>query len=203
MRGRARMIVCLILAAAAAVMGGGKCRGQKALIKTNLLYWATTTPNIGFEVALCKKVSLSGTVGYNAFNFPNYYDAQGEPVNPKLHHLSVMPEVKWWPCRVFERHVFGFHALYVRYNAGGLQWPRILGLHDNRYMGNAYGAGISYGYQWAIGRSWGLELSVGVGYIYTRYAKYECGACGEKKGDYDLHYLGPTKAAISLIYDIR
>lgn len=176
---------------------------QRFQVKTNPLYWATTTPNIGVEFALGSKMSLSGVVGYNVFDFPQYYNAEGEKVNPKLHHLLVMPELKWWPCRVFERHVFGLHGIYARYNIGGLRWPRILELDTKRYAGYAYGAGISYGYQWAIGRSWGLELSIGVGYIYTRYTKYKCVKCGAKEGEYSLNYVGPTKAAISLIYDIR
>lgn len=87
-------------------------RAQQAGIKTNLLYWATTTPNIGLEWRLAPRYTLSATVGYNAFNFPNRTDANGVAANPKLHHWLVMPEAKYWFCRVFERHYIGFHALY-------------------------------------------------------------------------------------------
>ena len=52
-------------------------RAQQAGIKTNLLYWATTTPNIGLEWRLAPRYTLSATVGYNAFNFPNRTDANG------------------------------------------------------------------------------------------------------------------------------
>ena len=36
----------------------------KFAIKTNALYWATTTPNLGFEVGLAKKITfdVSGTI---------------------------------------------------------------------------------------------------------------------------------------------
>ena len=147
-------------------------RAQQAGIKTNLLYWATTTPNIGLEWRLAPRYTL-----------------------------SVMPEAKYWFCRVFERHYIGFHALYGQYNAGGMKFPKFL--EDARYDGWAAGAGLSYGYQWALGKRWGLEASVGVGYIYLRYDKYNCGACGDKQGNYRRHWFGPTKAAVSFIYYIR
>lgn len=174
---------------------------QQTGIKTNLLYWATTTPNMGLEFRLASRYTLSVTVGYNAFNFPNSNSSGSTAVNPKLHHWLVMPESKYWFCKAFERHYIGLHALYGQYNAGGMKFPKFL--KSGRYDGWAAGAGLSYGYQWAIGKRWGLEASVGAGYIYLRYGKYKCGACGKKEGNYRHHYFVPTKAALSFIYYIR
>lgn len=174
---------------------------QQVGIKTNLFYWATATPNVGLEFRLAPRYTLSATVGYNAFNFANSTNSAGVAANPKLHHWLVMPEAKYWFCRAFERHYIGLHALYGQYNAGGMKFPEFL--ENSRYDGWGAGVGISYGYQWAIGKRWGLEASVGAGYIYLRYGKYRCGACGKKEGDYRHHYFGPTKAALSFIYYIR
>ncbi len=176
---------------------------QKAEIKTNLLYWATSTPNVGFEGALSSRFTLSGVVGYNAFNFPGYLNSEGTDVNPKFHHLLVFPELKYWFCRSFERGYLGLHGIYTDYNVGGLKPFGFLGLADTRYRGHAYGSGMSYGYQWALGESWGFELSLGVGYVYLRYSKYDCGVCGAGQGAYSRHYFGPTKAAVSFSYYIR
>ena len=176
-------------------------RAQHAGVKTNLLYWATTTPNVGLEWQLSPRYTFSATVGYNAFNFPNRTTSDGVSANPKLHHWLVMPEAKYWFCRAFERGYLGLHALYGQYNAGGMRFPAFL--QDDRYEGWAAGAGLSYGYQWAIGKRWGLEASVGAGYLYLRYDKYDCGACADKRGDYRRHYFGPTKASVSFIYYIR
>lgn len=41
-------------------------RGQHITIKSNLLYWATTTPNMGFEFRLGKKLSVDLWGAYNA-----------------------------------------------------------------------------------------------------------------------------------------
>ncbi|MBR2399793.1 MAG: DUF3575 domain-containing protein, partial [Alistipes sp.] len=35
---------------------------------------------------------------------------------------------------------------------------------------------------------------------YTAYDKYFCPKCGEKIGNDNHHYIGPTKAAINLVY---
>ena len=37
----------------------------KFAIKTNALYWATSTPNLGFEVGLAKKLTLDISGNYN------------------------------------------------------------------------------------------------------------------------------------------
>ena len=185
-------------------MGAGAFQpvlAQQAGIKTNLLYWATATPNVGLEWSLAPRYTLSATFGYNAFNFPNRTNSDGIAANPKLHHWLVMPEAKYWFCRAFERGYVGLHALYGQYNAGGMRFPKFL--EDGRYDGWATGVGLSYGYQWALGKRWGLETSIGAGYIYLRYDKYNCGACGQKEGSYRRHWFGPTKAAVSFIYYIR
>lgn len=54
-----------------------------------------------------------------------------------------------------------------------------------------------------LGKRWNLEATIGLGYIYTQYDKYECATCGKFKGNKDKHYFGPTKAGISLIYIIK
>lgn len=84
---------------------------------------------------------------------------------------------------------------------GGLRF--IKPLADYRYQGYGVGAGLSAGYQWPLGDRWGLELSIGVGYLFMKYDKYQCWQCGEREGSYTRHYVGPTKAAIDFIYYIR
>ena len=60
-------------------------------LRTNVLYWATTTPNLGFDVATSGRFTIGATLGYNAFNFPNSA-GNNHAVNPKLHHWLILPE---------------------------------------------------------------------------------------------------------------
>ena len=112
-----------------------------------------------------------------------------------------MPELKYWLYRSFECGYVGLHALYLDYNAGGIGF--IPFLKESRYAGWGAGAGLSYGHQWAIHKYWSVEASVGVGYVYLDYDKYRCGNCGQRLSEGTRHYVGPTKAAVSLIYYIR
>lgn len=173
---------------------------QQVSLKTNVLYWATSTPNVGVEVRLGTHYTTSLSMGYNAFNFNNR-EQNGVWVNPKIHHWVVTPEFKYWFCRAFERHFVEVEGLYGRYNAGGMRFPSFLSKH--RYKGSAVGVGVGYGYQWALGRRWGLEASLALGYVYLQYNKYELGKCGADLGKYKRHYFGPTKLSISFAYYIH
>lgn len=178
--------------------------GQKVAVKTNLLYDATSTLNLGFEFGLSKKWTLDVSGNYNPWEF-------GE--NRKMKHWLVQPEMRYWLCEKFNGHFFGLHAHGAQYNWGGmLPWGFKNGkmfeienrnIMEHRYEGWLVGAGLSYGYQWILGKRWSLEASLGIGYAYLDYAKYKCEKCGEKIGDGHKNYFGPTKAAVSIIYIIK
>ena len=74
-------------------------------------------------------------------------------------------------------------------------------LSDYRYQGWFIGAGVAYGYAWILGRHWNLEAEIGVGYAYTQYDSFRCVGCGKRvEKDKPHHYVGPTKAAVNLVY---
>lgn len=172
--------------------------GQKVIVKTNILYLLTTTPNIGLEVALSEKFSLSISGAYNPFNLSSKINEDGYSEKSKIKHYLFMPELKYWNCRSFERSFWGVHAIAGHFNMANLTF--VSSMKEHRYQGNAYGGGISYGYQWAMGNRWGLEASLGVGYLHLNYDKYEKLQCGDLLGNFTHHYVGPTKIGLSLIY---
>ncbi|WP_099462921.1 MULTISPECIES: DUF3575 domain-containing protein [Parabacteroides] len=184
-----RVLLLIIFSVASVV----DVHAQKLAIKTNLAYLATTTPNLGLEVALGRKFSLDVSGNYNSWTF--------FPDGMSLRHVLVQPEFRFWPCKSFEGHFFGVHGHWAKYNVG--QIPFIPDLDKYTYRGNFYGGGVSYGYHFAIGRRWGLELSLGVGYAYMEYNKYVCAECAELMGRYKRHYYGPTKLGVSIIYLIH
>lgn len=170
-------------------------------IKTNLLYGGyALTPNLGVEIGLGKRTTLDISGGYNWFNLNG-----SKNNNKKLVHWIVQPEFRYFLCEKFNGHFFGVHALYSQYNIGGHNLPMLLGKGsgDFRHEGWAAGAGISYGYQLMLGRSWNLEFTIGVGYAQLKYDKYDYSKCGEKVGSETKHYFGPTKAGVSLIWIIN
>lgn len=162
-------------------------------LKTNALYWATTTPNLGIEFRLAPQWTLEAEVGLNPFSGKNEDGSYGKTFK----HFRLHPEVRYWFCESFYGHFLGLHVPFIIYNFADL---KILGLEDERREGWGTGVGVSYGYQWLLSKHWNLEASLGVGYLYLNYDRYPCTNCGNKTTDNKKHYFGPTQAAVSLIY---
>lgn len=168
---------------------------QKVALKTNLLYDATTTPNLGAELAMGKKSTLQLFYGLNPWKFASDRTKQ-------LRHWLLMPEYRYWTCQKFNGHFFGIHALGGQYNVGGIDLPNPVfkDLDEKRYEGWYAGGGLTYGYQWLLSRHWNLEASVGVGYIRFHYKEFPCTECGALIQENNKNYFGPTKLALSLMY---
>lgn len=166
---------------------------QQIAVKNNVLYDATTTLNLGIEVALKPRLTLDVSGNLNPWTFTD---------NKKLKHWLLQPEVRLWNCEAFNRGFWGFHLLGGQYNVGGIKMPFGLwpSLKDERAQGWMIGAGVSYGYQWYLGPHWNLETTLGLGYIYTRYDAFECYTCGRPTGRRSNHYWGPTKIGVSFVY---
>lgn len=166
--------------------------GQHVALKTNLLYWGTTTPNMGFEFRLGRQMSLDLWAAYNAWEFGN---------DMSLKHYLLQPELRYWPCQTYEGHFFGLHGHYGHFNMGNISF--LPGFEDKNYRGELYGGGLTYGYHWTVDRRWGIEAFIGAGYAYMHYQKYVCYDCTEVLGTYRRHYFGPTRVGVSLIFFIH
>lgn len=171
---------------------------QTVAIKTNALYWATTTPNIGVEMSVDNKHTAQLFYGLNPWK-------QSGGDHSKLRHWSTMAEYRHWFCQSFNGWFVGAHVTGGEFNVEGVDFPlgMLSTLKNHRYEGWFAGGGISCGYQWPISRHWNLETSLGVGYDYIKYDKMKSGTCGKSLKSSHKNYFGPTKAAISLVYVIN
>lgn len=164
-------------------------------VKSNLIYDATSSINLGVEFKTGKKTSLDISGNWNPFSFSN---------NRKWKHVLIQPEFRFWTREAFSGHFFGIHSHYSYYNVGNLFNPPFTeNMSNNRYEGWLAGAGLSYGYRWNFNRQWGMEATVGAGYAYLDYDKYPCAnvKCVEKIKSGTRHYFGLTKVGLSLIYN--
>lgn len=155
---------------------------QDVAIKTNGLYWATTTPNLGVEFAVSRKVTVDLSAAYNPWTFKD---------DKKMRLWLAQPEVRYWLCERFEGHFVGAHLHAAQYYGG---------FGDHRYDGYLAGGGFSYGYSHILSPRWSLEAVIGLGYArlwYDESLRIPCEKCHEKK---HKNYFGPTKAAVSIIY---
>lgn len=171
-------------------------QAQRVALKTNVLYWGTTTPNLASELALGPKTTIEFEGSYNPFRFGS------QQTNRKIQHWLAMSELRRWVYEKFDGHFFGIHGFFGSYNAGNINLPFDLShdLRDYRCEGYGLGIGASYGYQWYLSPHWNLEAQFGFGYAYLNYKRYECQHCGEYIDRKHKHYFGPTKIGVSIIY---
>ena len=169
---------------------------QQVALKTNLLYDAATTPNIGMEIGTGKKTTFQVFYGLNPWKFGHGEDQKF------VKHWVVNPEFRYWFCHRFNGSFVGIHAFGGQYNAYGIKPP--FGWWDElekyRHEGWYVGGGVAYGYQWLLSRHWNFEASIGLGAAYIYYNKFRCEECGPKIGEADKLYIGPTKLALSILY---
>lgn len=179
------------------LVSGFNAKSQNIAIKSNLLYDAIAVANLGVELPLAPKWTIDVSGNLNAWAINNH----------RWKHWLVQPEARYWLCDRFQGHFFGLHAIAGNYNVGNLRNNiKFLGtdfsdLTHNRYQGWMAGAGIAYGYSWILAKHWNIEAELGIGWIHTSSDVYPCAECGTKIADDKPHdYVGPTKAAVSLIY---
>lgn len=173
-------------------------------VKTNLLYDATTTPNLGLEFGVGRKNTFQIFYGLNPWTFGS---SKGDR-NAK--HWLVMPELRWWTCTRFNGHFLGIHAMGGQFNASNIDilLPGYFfegedlakTVRDTRCQGYYAGGGFTYGYQWILGRHWNIEAEIGVGYNHVWYDQYPCYECGAKIATAETNYVGVTKVGLTLLY---
>ncbi|MCD8172215.1 MAG: DUF3575 domain-containing protein [Alistipes sp.] len=165
--------------------------GQKIGIKSNLLYDATATINLGFETALGRNTTLDVSGNFNGWSFGD----------ARWRHWLIQPEFRYWFCDRFAGHFMGLHGHYAQYNVGGINFND--NMKNNRYQGYLYGAGLSYGYQWVLSKHWNLEATIGAGFARLFDRKYPLAECGSMIRKTHHTYWGPTKVGVSFIYMIK
>lgn len=175
-----------------------RANAQDIAIKTNVLGDAMGSLNIGVECRLADRWTL---------DLSGHLDPWTRKDGSFRKHAFAQPEARWWFCDTFSGHFLGLHAHGGIFNVGGIDTQLnfltndFSVLNDSRFQGWFAGAGLAYGYDLILGRHWNLEFEIGAGYAYTRYDQFECQECGSVLAEnMTHHYIGITKAAISLVF---
>ena len=188
-----KIVLMLLLA----VCGWPGASAQQVAVKTNLLYGATTTLNVGAEVAVSKLSTVGFSANYNPWTIGS---------DNKIQHWFIRPEYRYWVTEKYTRLFFGVHAIGGKFEVGGFKLPiignRILqGLKTNYYKGSFVGAGFSIGYQFYVSPHWNLELSAGAGLARLSYHTEPVN--GPKRKSYvdTKRFLPiPTEVGVTFVY---
>ena len=162
-------------------------KAQHLAIKTNTLYAATTTPNLGLEARLAEQWTAGVNIGLNPFSFSD---------NKKLKHFLIMPQARYWLDESFFGHFIGFNAAYMHYNVSNIDFPLGLypGVDNERRQGDAIAAGASWGHTWLLSPRWSIEVEAGIDLGYTWFKAYDYQRCGTLRGKDNELFLMPRLA---------
>ena len=105
-----KKVAILILSMLGCVISEGYA--QKVALKSNSLYDATTTMNLGLEIDWCVNGTLDIPVNYNPWKLSD---------GKRLRHWGYNPKFVTGFVRVFGRMFIGMHGHYADFNVGG--WP--------------------------------------------------------------------------------
>lgn len=159
-------------------------RAQRVAVKTNTLRWLTASPNVEAEFILGRHFSLNASVAGNPIHADRF----------QTNFFHLQPEVRYWLNRPMVSHFFGVTAFINSYN--------MLIDHVHR-KGDAWAAGLTYGYSWALNQHWNIEASAGVGILRYRQFKYDHGSQRPSSPN-DCHTLpAPVKLSVSVVYVFR
>lgn len=187
------------------LMWTAAAQAQEVALKTNLLYDASTTPNLGMEIGLGHRWSAQVFYGLNPWTL------KGEGAEAsKAKHWVVMPEIRWWSCSKMNGWFIGVHGMGGQFNAANIDAPTpgkffrgldvIKAVDNTRVQGYFAGAGVTVGYQWILSKHWSFEAEIGGGYDHVWYDQFPCAECGTKLKHGTSDYVGLTKAGLSLMY---
>ena len=188
-------IACISLLAFVCVE---RVNAQTFAFRNNLLYDATLTPNLGFDVRLDSKWTAGAVVGLNAWDID-------KEKNKKWRHLLVAPNVRrWLGDSLFHKSYIEADLIYSHYNVGNTKIP--FGLYksaqDRRLQGDLFALGGKYGYSWILGRAWRIEAEAGVAVGYAWYKEYECPHCGTYLGEGNRIFLLP-QLGVNVVFIIN
>ena len=164
---------------------------QKVGLKTNALYWATTTPNLGLEVGMGDRFSFYLEGGYNPWTFK-------ENQQPKEHmqnrQLTFAVGARYYPWHVYTGWWASAGAQYTKYNTGGI-------IRTRTWEGEVYGVTLGAGYSWLLTRSLNLDFGLGLMVGPNHFRTYSCPACGRiEEMDKKEIYVGPNELIVKLSY---
>lgn len=154
-------------------------------IKTNALMWTLTIMNAECETSLHPHISVAIGLAWCPWFISDRFAVRS---------LAILPEGKWWLNTNHTGHFFGIHA--------GTAWYNIKS-GDYRYQDTGtplVNAGVSYGYRLMFSGRFGLEFSLGAGFVSLRYNRYHNIANGASIDTRKTSWFGIDRAAVTISY---
>lgn len=159
-------------------------------IKTNSLEVAALIANLGFEFRITPRISFDVIGHYSPYDYFKY--------NRKSRVFAIQPEIRyWWGESLVKGHFIGLHVPVAGFN---VQLNDKYRYQDPNHA--IWGLGLSYGYAMPLGKdtNWGVEFTIGFGYMDITYDVYEGVYNGKYLRTETRNYFGLTRLGIDFSY---
>ena len=157
-------------------------------LKTNLLYDLALMPSLEVEYRINDhwSAAIEGNMAWWHRDAPHKY----------YQLATIVPEVRYWfrpqgPCRGHYLGLMGGGGWYDLENGG------------RGYKGEGGMIGVSYGYQFPVGRYFAFEAGAALGYMHTEYEEYlPIDGCYVYQQTNRMNYFGPLRLRFSWVWRI-
>lgn len=154
-------------------------------LRTNLLRWATLTPDLGIEWRISRHAGILVNGSWTSWTWNS---------NDRRYALwEVTPEVRWYLGKE-KRGYIG-----AMYKIGEFNYK----LSATGRQGDLMGGGITGGYQLKLNNALSLDFNLGLGYIHADYEKYRViDGVRVRDGKETKNWWGPVSAGVTLTWNI-
>ena len=154
-------------------------------LRTNLLRWATLTPDLGIEWRINRHVSVLVNGSWTSWSWQD---------KARRYALwEVSPEVRYYIGKEKRGYIGAMYKVgqfNYKFSATGRQ-------------GDLMGGGITGGYQLKLNKSLSMDFSLGFGYVNADMEKYKViEGVRVRQGNETKHWFGPVQAGVTLVWNI-
>ena len=176
---------------------GEEERQPRVALRTNLLYDATLSPNLGVDVRVDSLRTIGLLAGVNAWDID-------KAKNKKWRHMLLFLRARKYRDSLFHKGYYEADLIYSHFNVGNTKIPFGIdsAVKDRRLQGDLIALGGKYGYSWIRARHWRIEAEAGVAVGYAWFKEYDCDHCGTYYGKGDRIFLLPL-LGINVVYLIN
>lgn len=185
-----RNIIALFFSAMLFLTPLNDADAQKASLSTDLVgYLDFVTMNLEASYPIARKWSINAGVRYNPFTF-NLGNGREDARNKQK---SYAAGVRFWPWHVFSGWWLAGKLQYQEYNRGGI-------LSQKTTEGDRFGAGLSGGYAYMIGKHFNVEFGLGFWGGFDKFTTYSCPVCGLTEAAGQRFFVLPSEVLVALSY---
>ena len=154
-------------------------------LRSNLLRWATLTPDLGVEWRICPSWGIAVNGSWTSWSWNDK--------DRRYALWEVAPEVRYY---MGEKKAWYLGAMF---KTGQFNYK----LSETGKQGDLMGGGITAGYQLRLNKALALDFNLGLGYLNADFEKYEViDDVRVRRGNETKDWCGPINAGVTLVWKL-